>query len=134
MSIIDFREYIQKNLENEKCFYKEAMGTFATKNSSLYDTHRREQNLTSSIWMNKINACWLKGIKSLKEMSFELDVVKIKRGDLFLKLFDLTNKLDNPNLLMDSIVMSKEKVLDQLEGLKVTWEGDFTDSKESSED
>jgi hypothetical protein len=76
----------------------------------------------------------LKIIKSLREMLNELDVVKIKRGDLFLKLVDLTKELDNPNLLMDTILMSKEKLLDQLEALKVAWASEFTDSIEFSED
>ena len=47
--IMHLREYIQKDIENDKCIYKEAMGTFATKVSSLSDTHRREKNLPSSI-------------------------------------------------------------------------------------
>jgi hypothetical protein len=67
-------------------------------------------------------------------MLSELDVVKIKRGDLFLKLVDLTKELDGPNLLMDTILMSKEKLLEQLEVLKVAWASEFTDSIEFSED
>jgi hypothetical protein len=82
--------------------------------------------------MKQINACWLKRIKSLREMLNELDVVKSKRGDLFLKLVDLTKELDDPNLLMDTILLSKEKLLDQLEALKVAWVSEFTDSIEFS--
>jgi hypothetical protein len=44
-----FKEYLQKDLENDEGFYKEAVGTFAAKVSSLSDTHRREQNLPSNI-------------------------------------------------------------------------------------
>jgi hypothetical protein len=84
--------------------------------------------------MKQINACWLKRIKSLREMINELDVVKSKRGDLFLKLVDLTKELDDPNLLMDTILLSKEKLLEQLEVLKVAWASEFTDSIEFSED
>jgi hypothetical protein len=52
--------------------------------------------------MKQINACWLKRIKSLREILNELDAMKIKRGELFLKLVDLTKELDHPNLLMDT--------------------------------
>jgi hypothetical protein len=45
--ILHFKEYLQKDLENDEGFYKEAVGTFAVKVSSLSDTHRREQNLPS---------------------------------------------------------------------------------------
>jgi hypothetical protein len=83
------------------------VGRFATKVSSLSDTHRREQNLPSSTRMKQINSCWLKIIKSLREMLNELDAMKSKRGDLFLKLFDLKKELDNPNLLMDAIIIYK---------------------------
>jgi hypothetical protein len=55
----------------------------------------------------------MKRIKCLRELLSELDVVKIKRGDIFLKLVDLTKELDGPNLLMDTILMSKEKLLEQ---------------------
>jgi len=37
-----FREYFQKDIENAEGFYKEDVGTFATKVSSLSDTHIRE--------------------------------------------------------------------------------------------
>jgi hypothetical protein len=40
--------------------------------------------------MKQINAYWLKMIKCLREMLPELDAVKIKRGDFFLKLVGLT--------------------------------------------
>jgi hypothetical protein len=84
--------------------------------------------------MKHINACWLKRIKCLRELLSELDVVKIKRGDIFLKLVDLTKELDGPNLLMDTILLSKEKLLEQLEALKVAWENEFSDSVEFSEE
>jgi hypothetical protein len=36
-----FREYLQKDLENNEVFYKEVVGKFVEKVSSLSDTHRR---------------------------------------------------------------------------------------------
>ena len=110
------------------------MGTFVEKVSSLSDTHRREQKLLSSTLMKQYNAYWLKRIKSSRKMLTELDVVKIKRGDLFLKLVDLTKEIDYPTLLIDTILMSKEKLLEQLEVLKVAWESEFSDSVKFSED
>ena len=60
-------------------------------------------------------------------MLSEFDALKIKRGDLFLKLVDLTKELDGPNLLMDTILMSMEQLLEQLEALKVAWESEISD-------
>jgi hypothetical protein len=47
--IVHFREYLQKDLENDKGFYKEFVGTFVAQASSLRKNHKREQNLPSSI-------------------------------------------------------------------------------------
>jgi hypothetical protein len=54
-------------------------------------------------------------------MLSELDVVKSQRGDIFLKIFYLMKEMDDPNLLMYIILLSKEKLLEQLDLLKVAW-------------
>ena len=64
----------------------------------------------------------------------EVDVVKSKRGDIFFKLVDLTKELDGPNLSMDTILLSKDKLLEQLDVLKVAWENEFTGSIEFSKE
>jgi hypothetical protein len=40
--IMHFREYLKNDLENDEGFYKEVVGTFAGKVSSLSDTHKRQ--------------------------------------------------------------------------------------------
>jgi len=40
--ITHFKEYLQIYLENIEGFYKDVVGTFLAKVSSLSDTHRRE--------------------------------------------------------------------------------------------
>jgi uncharacterized coiled-coil DUF342 family protein len=57
--------------------------------------------------MKWINACWLRRIKESKEMINEIDVLRNKRSDLFLKLVGLTKELNGPNLLMDTMILSK---------------------------
>jgi hypothetical protein len=94
------------------------VGTFAAKVSIFSKTHRRDQNLPSKVHMKQINACWLKRIKCLKELFFECDTINIKRGDIFLKLIDLTNELDGSHLIIDTILLSREQLLEQLEALK----------------
>ena len=114
-------------MENNEGFYKDAVGIFSAKVSSLSDIHRREQNLPSNIWMKQINVCWLKRIIFLREMINELDVVKNKRGDLFFKLIDLTKELNGPSLLMYTILSTKEQLLEQINVLKVAWANKFTE-------
>jgi hypothetical protein len=40
----------------------------------------------------------------LKGNVVECDVINIKRGDIFLKLVDLTKELEGPHLIMDTIL------------------------------
>jgi hypothetical protein len=40
--VFHFKEYLQKYLENDEGFYKEAVGTFSTKVSSLSEPHIEE--------------------------------------------------------------------------------------------
>jgi superfamily I DNA and RNA helicase len=41
--IQNFKEYLQKDLENDEGFFKESVNTFSTKVSSLNETRRKEQ-------------------------------------------------------------------------------------------
>jgi hypothetical protein len=47
---------------------------------------------------------------------------------LFLKLVDLTKEIDGPNLLMDTMILSKETLMEQLNALKFAWENEFTET------
>jgi len=53
---------------------------------------------------------------------------------VFLKLVDLTKELEVPHLIMDTMLLSKEKLQEQLEALKISWASEFNDSNEYSEE
>jgi len=74
--------------------------------------------------MKQINSCFLKRIKFLRELLSECNVINIKRGDVFLKLVDLTKELEGPH--MDMILLSRDKLREKLEALKVVWASEFT--------
>jgi hypothetical protein len=57
--------------------------------------------------MKKINAGWLRIIKELREMINETEALRNKNCDLFLKLVGLTKELDGPNLLMETMILTK---------------------------
>jgi hypothetical protein len=84
--------------------------------------------------MNKINECWLRRIKELREMINDIEVLRNKKNDLFLKLVSLTKELDGPTLLMDTMILTKESLTRQLNALKVAWANEFTKTIEFSED
>jgi arginyl-tRNA--protein-N-Asp/Glu arginylyltransferase len=63
--ILNLKEYLQKDLENDEYFYKEVVNTFSARISSMSDAHRREQNLPSKVRLKQIDACWSRRIKCL---------------------------------------------------------------------
>jgi hypothetical protein len=111
----NFRQYLQVDLENDEEFYKGAISTFVAKVSSLSEFQRKEEDFPSTIHIKQLKACWLKRIKSLKEMLVECDTISVKRGELYLKLIELdlagsTRDVEDPHLILNSILMSKEQL------------------------
>jgi len=56
------------------------------------------------------------------------DVINTKRGDVFLKPVGLTKELEGPHLIMDTILLLKEKLQENLEALKFSRASEFNDS------
>jgi len=73
-----FRKYLQEDLENNEEFYKGAISTFVAKVSGLIEFQRKEEDFPSAICIKQLKACWLKRIKSLKEILAECDVISVK--------------------------------------------------------
>ena len=121
-------------MENNEGFFKGVVNAFSTKVSSLNEAQRKEQKLPSPYHMKQINACWLSRIKELREIINETDVLRNKKSDLFLELVNLTKELDGPNLLMDTMILTKESLMGQLNALKVAWANEFTETIEFSKD
>jgi anti-sigma-K factor RskA len=67
-------------------------------------------------------------------MMNEIEALRNKKGDLFLKIMGLTNELDGLDLLMDTKILTKEYLMGQLKALKVAWVNEFTETIEFSED
>jgi len=47
---------------------------------------------------------------------------------------DLTKELYGPNLLMDTMILSKESLMGQLNVLKFSWENEFTETIDFSKE
>jgi hypothetical protein len=125
-----FKRISPKRFGHDEGFYKEAVSIVSKKVSSLRELHRRDQNIPFTTCMKQINACWLRIINFLREVLSYCDVINTKRGDVFLKTVDLTTELEGPHVIMDTILLSKEKLQEQLESLKVAWTNEFNDSME----
>jgi len=68
--------------------------------------------------MKHINAYWLRRIKDLRYMINETKALRNINNDLILKLVSITMELDGPNLFMDTMILTKESLMEQLKSLK----------------
>jgi hypothetical protein len=83
----------------------------------------KREDFPSPVQIKQLKACWIKRIKSLKEMLVDCDTISVKKGDLYLKLIELdlvgsTGDVEDPHLILNSILMSKEKFEEKMDLLK----------------
>jgi hypothetical protein len=63
-------------------------------------------------------------------MIVECDAINSKRSDIFFKLLDVTKELEGPHLIMDTIFLTKDRMQEQLDALKISWANEFNDLTE----
>jgi hypothetical protein len=59
--------------------------------------------------IKQLKACWLKIIKSLKDILVECNIISVKKGELCLKLIESdlvgsTRYVEDPHLILNSIL------------------------------
>jgi len=59
-------------------------------------------------------------------MLYECDSISVKRGELYFKLIELdldgsTRDVEDPHLILNSILLSKEQMEEKLDSLKITF-------------
>jgi hypothetical protein len=118
-----FRQYLPTDLENDEEFYKGAICTFIVKVSIDSELQRKEEELPSPVRIKQLKACWIKIIKSLKEMLVDCDIVSVKKWDLYLKLIEVDlvgsiGDVEDPHLILNSILMSKKQFEEKMDLLK----------------
>jgi len=91
--------------------------------------------LPSTIHIKQLKGCWLKRIKSLKETLAECDVISIKKGEFYLNLVELelfgsTEDVEDPHLIMNSILLSNEQMEKKSNLLKIASVEEFNNLTE----
>jgi hypothetical protein len=87
--IINLRQYLEADLENEEELYKGVISTFVVKVSIMNEFKIKEEDMPSTLCIKQIKSCWIKRIKCLKEIMVDCDTISVKRGELYLKLIKL---------------------------------------------
>jgi hypothetical protein len=84
-----FKEYLQVDYENDEGFYKNELTTFILKIMNMTELKIKEENFPSQARVKQLKACWIKKIKTLKELLEECSEVLSKREILYQKLMEI---------------------------------------------
>ena len=121
--IQNFREYLQAELKNDECFYKDVVIKFVLKIYGMTKLKRKEEDFPSLTCVKQLKSCWIKRIKTLKELLDDLDVLSVKKGEAYLKLVELdlagtTGEVEYPKLISNYILMTRKQLEEHVEILK----------------
>jgi hypothetical protein len=121
--IQNFREYLQVDLNNDEGFYKDVVITFTLKVSGMSELKRKEEYFPSPSRMKQLKSCWMKRIKTLRELLEDLNVLSVKKGEAYSKLTELDlagsiGEVQDPKLILNSILLTRKQFEEHMEILK----------------
>jgi hypothetical protein len=116
-------EHLQGNLKNDQHFYEHVLTPFANHAINTSELKRRQENLPSPKRTKKVKACWQKKVKNLELIVESCKQAILEKEELFTNLIQIdlagsTNKVQDPNLILKSLSMTKEAFDEQLDILK----------------
>jgi hypothetical protein len=119
----DLQEHLQANLKNDQRFCEQVLTHFSNHAINTSDLKRRQENLPSPKRTKKLKACWQKKVKNLELIVESCKQAILEKEELFTNLIQIdlagsTNEVQDPNLILKSLSMTKEAFDEQLDILK----------------
>jgi hypothetical protein len=119
----DLHEHLQTNLKNDQHFYEQMLTPFSNHAINNSDLKRRQEDLPSPKRIKKLKACWQKKVKNLQLIVESCEQAISEKEELFRNLTQIdlagsTNEVQDPNLVLKSLSMTKEAFDEQLDILK----------------
>jgi hypothetical protein len=117
------REYLQVDLTNDEGFYKDALSTFVINISGMTEYQRKQEYFPSQTRVKQLKACWIKMINILRELLGDLNALSRKKVEAYSKLMGLdivgtTIEVQDPNLIVNSILQTRQQFEEHVEILK----------------
>jgi hypothetical protein len=89
----------------------------------MTELKRREEDLHSPSRIKQLNACWKEKIKNLNKIVQACNEVIMKREELFRRLTEIdlagtTDEVQDPKLILNSMLMTRQQFDEQVEILK----------------
>jgi hypothetical protein len=116
-------EHLQANLKNDQRFCEQVLTPFSNHAINTSELKRRQENLPSPKRTKKVKACWQKKVKNLELIVESCKQAILEKEELFTNLIQIdlagsTNEVQDPNLILKSLSMTKEAFDEQLDILK----------------
>jgi hypothetical protein len=132
-------EHLQADLKNEECFYLETVLPFGIHVTNMTDMRRRQEDLPSPNRIKQLNACWKEKVKNLHLIVQSCEQAISKKEELFRKLTEIdlagsTNEVQDPNLILNSLSLTKQAFDEQVDIFKGLSLEKFYDILEYGED
>jgi hypothetical protein len=119
----DLLEHLEANLKNDQRFCEQVLTPFSNHVVNTSELKRRQEKLPSPKRTKKVKACWQKKVKNLELIVESCKQAISEKEELFTSLIQIdlagsTNEVQDPNLILKSLSMTKEAFHEQLDILK----------------
>jgi hypothetical protein len=109
-------------LKNDERLFTDGFAVFVEKVSTMTYHRRKQEDFPSHNRMKQLKACWVEMIKILKGLLNRLKELSWKKNEAYSKIIDLdiastTIEVPDPSLILNSMIMSREKFEEQVENL-----------------
>jgi hypothetical protein len=123
LRIQNTKEYLNAYLKNDEGFFTDGVAMFVEKVSAMTDHRRKQEYFPSQSHMKQLKACWIERINTLKGLLNQLKELSRKKTEAYSKIIGLdiagsTIEVSDPNLISNSMIMSREQFEEQVENLK----------------
>jgi hypothetical protein len=114
---------LQTDLKNEETFYVHSVIPFAFHVNTMPETRRRQHDILSKKRLTQLEICWKQKVKNLYLIVRSCEQAISKKETLFKKLTKInlvgkTNGFQDPSLILNSLMLTKQAFDQQVDNLK----------------
>jgi hypothetical protein len=117
------KEYLNADLKNDEGFLTDGVAMFVAKVSAMTKQRRKQEDFPSQSRMKQLKACWIERINTLRGLLSQLNELSWKNTEAYSKIIGLyiagtTIEVSDPNLISNSMLMTRQQFEEQVETLK----------------
>jgi hypothetical protein len=123
LRIQNTKEYLNADIENDEGFLKYGVSMFIAKVLAMTEQRRKQEDFPSQSHIKQLKSCWIQIINILRGLLSELNDLTHKKTKAYSKLIGLdiagtTIEVSNPNLIANSMLMTRQQFEEHVETLK----------------